>query len=370
MALTMYASWLLLTQFLVTLVLTTAGKVPAVIVFGDSSVDAGNNNQISTILKSNFVPYGRDFVGGKPTGRFSNGRIPPDFISQAFGLKPTVPAYLDPNYSIKDFATGVCFASAGTGYDNATSDVLVSFSGFQIFYCPVVGLVVQSVIPLWGELEYYKDYQKKLRAYLGTQKANNVISEALYLMSLGTNDFLENYYILTRRSSQYSIKQYQDFLGGIAEEFIRQLYSLGARKISLGGLPPMGCLPLERTMNFFTGRQCRDEYNNVAKEFNGKLKGLVVRLNKELKGIKLVLSNPYDILLQIIQRPSSYGFEVTGMACCATGMIEMSYMCDRFNPFTCTDASKYVFWDSFHPTEKTNRIISAYVMKHALGVFL
>lgn len=103
-----------------------AAKVPAVIVFGDSTVDSGNNNQILTILKSNFRPYGRDFLEGRPTGRFSNGRIPPDFISEGFGLKPAVPAYLDPTYNISDFATGVCFASAGTGYDKATSDVLVS----------------------------------------------------------------------------------------------------------------------------------------------------------------------------------------------------------------------------------------------------
>ncbi|KAF5189057.1 GDSL esterase/lipase [Thalictrum thalictroides] len=110
-------------------------KVPAIIVFGDSTVDAGNNNYISTLLKSNFKPYGRDFPGGVPTGRFSNGRVPTDFISQAFGCKPTIPAYLDPQYTIKDFATGVCFASAGSGYDNVTSDIA-------------------SVIPLWKELEY------------------------------------------------------------------------------------------------------------------------------------------------------------------------------------------------------------------------
>lgn len=117
--------WLLLSLLLL-LAIQTRAKVPAIIVFGDSSVDSGNNNQISTILKSNFAPYGRDFEGGQPTGRFSNGRIVPDFISQAFGVKPTIPAYLDPRYTIKDFATGVCFASAGTGYDNATADVLVS----------------------------------------------------------------------------------------------------------------------------------------------------------------------------------------------------------------------------------------------------
>lgn len=106
--------------------------VPAIIVFGDSTVDSGNNNQISTLLKSNFEPYGRDFIGGQPTGRFSNGRLPTDFISEAFGIKPTVPAYLDPTYDIKDFATGVCFASAGTGYDNATSDVLVSLISIDL----------------------------------------------------------------------------------------------------------------------------------------------------------------------------------------------------------------------------------------------
>lgn len=119
-------TYLVLAHLLLSLAATGAAKVPAVIVFGDSSVDAGNNNVISTVLKSNFAPYGRDFYGGQPTGRFSNGRVPSDFISEAFGLRPFVPAYLDPMYNISDFAVGVNFASAGTGFDNATSDVLVS----------------------------------------------------------------------------------------------------------------------------------------------------------------------------------------------------------------------------------------------------
>lgn len=105
--------------------LTIGAKVPAIIVFGDSSVDAGNNNFISTIARSNFQPYGRDFMGGRPTGRFSNGRIATDFLSEAFGIKPYIPAYLDTSYNISQFSTGVTFASAATGYDNATSDVLV-----------------------------------------------------------------------------------------------------------------------------------------------------------------------------------------------------------------------------------------------------
>ncbi|PSS16114.1 GDSL esterase/lipase [Actinidia chinensis var. chinensis] len=347
-----YASWLVLARLLF-LAAAAGSKIPAVIVFGDSSVDAGNNNQISTVLKSNFAPYGRDFYGGRATGRFSNGRVPPDFISEAFGLSPFVPAYLDPMYNISHFAVGVCFASAGTGFDNATSDVL-------------------SVIPLWREVEYYKDYQKKLRDYLGENKANTIITEALYLISIGTNDFLENYYTIPGgRQSHYTIDQYQDFLIGLAGNFVKEIYSLGARKISLAGLPPMGCLPLERTTNYFGGHGdgCIESYNVVAKNFNGKLSGLVNKLNSDLSGIKLIFSNPYGIFMQIIRKPSLYGFEVASVACCATGMFEMGYMCDKYNPFTCNDASKYVFWDAFHPTEKTNRIISDHVVKRALRQF-
>lgn len=115
---------------------SSATKVPAIIVFGDSSVDSGNNNFINTIVKSNYEPYGRDFDGGRPTGRFSNGRLATDFISQAFNLSPTIPAYLDPAYDIKDFAAGVCFASAATGYDNATSTIAVRLTQLRNCWRP------------------------------------------------------------------------------------------------------------------------------------------------------------------------------------------------------------------------------------------
>lgn len=166
---------------------------------------------------------------------------------------------------------------------------------------------MQSVIPLWRQLEYYKGYQTQLSGYLGESKAKETIAEALHLMSLGTNDFLENYYTMPGRASQYTPQQYQSFLAGIAENFIKNLYALGARKISLGGLPPMGCLPLERTTNIVGGNACVSRYNVIALEFNDKLKNLTTRLNQELPGIKLVFSNPYYIMLHIIRNPDLYG---------------------------------------------------------------
>ncbi|KAH0973127.1 hypothetical protein GBA52_025283 [Prunus armeniaca] len=33
----------------------------------------------------------------KPTGRFSNGRVPSDLIAESVGVKNILPAYLDPS---------------------------------------------------------------------------------------------------------------------------------------------------------------------------------------------------------------------------------------------------------------------------------
>ena len=67
-------------------------SVPAVIAFGDSIMDTGNNNNIKTIVKCNFPPYGKNLEGGIPTGRFCDGKVPSDLIgifSSLYALSPT-----------------------------------------------------------------------------------------------------------------------------------------------------------------------------------------------------------------------------------------------------------------------------------------
>ena len=70
---------LLLVLSVITASVSGVPLAPALYVFGDSLFDSGNNNLLPTLCKANFPPYGVDFVKG-PTGRFSNGRIVPDFI--------------------------------------------------------------------------------------------------------------------------------------------------------------------------------------------------------------------------------------------------------------------------------------------------
>lgn len=189
------------------------------------------------------------------------------------------------------------------------------------------------MIPLWQEVENYKEYQHKLRAYLGRRKANRVLRQALYLVSLGTNDFLENYYTLPHRRSQFTVEQYQNFIVGLSENFLRKIYSLGARKISLTGLPPMGCLPLERTTNIFGQHECIEDYNKVALQFNGKLKGMVAKLNEVLPGLKLVITeSTYDDIYQIIKNPASYGesFLILSTTIIVNWYIPVCFACPSF----------------------------------------
>ena len=56
---------------------------PAMYVFGDSTLDVGNNNYLpgTNVPRANRPYYGIDLPGsGKPTGRFSNGYNTADFV--------------------------------------------------------------------------------------------------------------------------------------------------------------------------------------------------------------------------------------------------------------------------------------------------
>lgn len=64
------------------------------------------------------------------------------------------------------------------------------------------------------------------------------------------------------------------------------------------------------------------------------------------------------------------GFKEVDKGCCGTGLIEVALLCNKFNPFTCPDASQYVFWDSFHPTQATYKMIINGIIQQYVDRFL
>ncbi|XP_075082152.1 GDSL esterase/lipase EXL3-like [Nicotiana tabacum] len=149
--------------------------IPAVIFFGDSNVDTGNNNGLKTIVEANFLPYGQDFMGGKPTGRFNNGKAPPDLLVEELGIKELLSAYLDPNLQVEDLITGVNFASGRAGYDPLTSEIL-------------------KVVSLSGQLEMFKEYIIKLKEIVGEDRKNEILANSLFILVIGSNDITNTYF--------------------------------------------------------------------------------------------------------------------------------------------------------------------------------
>ncbi|CAI9116955.1 OLC1v1018254C1 [Oldenlandia corymbosa var. corymbosa] len=263
-------------------------SIPCVIVFGDSVVDTGNNNNLETIMKVNYPPYGKDFIGGKPTGRFSNGKVPSDLIAEELGIKGILPAYLDPNLQDEDLITGVNFASGGGGFDPLTSELV-------------------NVISLSDQLELFKEYLIRLKGIAGDDRVAAVLKDGLFFVVTGSNDITNTYFSTPFRKSHYDVPSYTDLMLSSASSFIQDLYGIGARKIGVFGLPPIGCVPSQRTLKGGLERDCAENFNEMVQLFNTKLSAEINHLNTKYPDARIVYGDIYNLPLDLIYNPQKYG---------------------------------------------------------------
>ncbi|XVF25071.1 hypothetical protein REPUB_Repub13aG0182100 [Reevesia pubescens] len=314
--------------------------VPAIITFGDSVVDVGNNDYLPTIFKANYPPYGRDFTNQKSTGRFCNGKLATDITAETLGFTTYPPAYLSPEASGKNLLIGTNFASAGSGYDDKAA-------------------MTNHALTLTQQLEYFKEYQGKLAKVAGSSKSASITKDALYVLSAGSGDFLQNYYVNPLLNHAYTPDQYGSFLIDVFTSFVKNIYGLGARKIGVTSLPPLGCVPLARTLFGYHEKGCVSRFNADAQQFNKKLNSAAANLQKQYPDLKIVVFDIFKALYDIVKSPSNYGFKEATRGCCGTGTVETtSFLCNPHTPGTCSNASQYVFWDSVHPSQAANQVLA------------
>ncbi|KAE8814616.1 GDSL esterase/lipase EXL3 [Hordeum vulgare] len=322
-------------------------RVPALVVFGDSIVDPGNNNAISTIVRADFAPYGHDFgADHRPTGRFCNGRIPTDFIASRLGIKPLLPAYLAPNLTAHDLLTGVSFASGGTGYDPLTAQLA-------------------SVISMTDQLRLFDEYKAKVRAAAGDAALSEILARGVFAVCAGSDDVANTYFTMRARSS-YSHASYASLIVAHATAFLDGLLAAGARRVALISMPPIGCVPSQRTLSGGMGRECSPGHNEIAELVNAGMGTAVDSLRAKHPGARVVLMDIYGFLLDMMVRPEGYGFKESTLGCCGTGMMEVAVLCNGVTSAVCGDVEEYLFWDSYHPTEKAYRILVDFVYDNYL----
>ncbi|KAF7805247.1 GDSL esterase/lipase [Senna tora] len=295
----------------------------AFFVFGDSLVDSGNNDFLATTARADAPPYGIDYPTHRPTGR------------EQLGLEPTLP-YLSPLLVGKKLLVGANFASAGIGILNDT------------------GIQFVHIIRIYKQLRLFEQYQKRLSVHIGSGAAQRVVNQALVLITLGGNDFVNNYYLVpySARSRQFSLPDYVRYL---ISEYRKRLYDLGSRRVLVTGTGPMGCVPAELAMRSRNG-DCDVELQRAASLYNPQLVQMIKDLNQEIGADVFIAANAYQMHMDFISNPGAYGFVTSKIACCGQGPYNGIGLCTPLSNL-CPNRDLYAFWDPFHPSEKASRII-------------
>ncbi|KAK9116399.1 hypothetical protein Sjap_015346 [Stephania japonica] len=363
---------------------------PAMFIFGDSLIDDGNNNYMPTVARANYLPYGIDL--GIPTGRFCNGLTVVDYGASLLGL-PLIPPYLSPTSKGSKILNGLNYASAAAGILDETGRHYggrMSFSG-QI-------------------LLFEKTIRYQLPPLFETQEAlSQYLTKSVFIINIGSNDYINNYLLpnIYATSRLYKGEAFADlliatltmqislssklcspgldfadpnsfvlgFIDGLSVSLVSstmpklytsslisnlkdKLYRLGARKMLLVGIGPLGCIPSQLYMRSSTNSNgCVEWVNDLVSLFNDRLVYFSKTMNSTLVGSSFVYQNIFDVFSDMIKNPSKYGFTVSDQACCGNGRHGGALTCLPLQP-SCSNRDEYIFWDSFHPTQAVNKIIA------------
>ncbi|XP_057805910.1 GDSL esterase/lipase At5g55050-like [Salvia miltiorrhiza] len=306
-----------------------------VFILGDSTADVGTNNYIASTLKANFPHNGVDFPKRQATGRFSNGFNSADELAKLFELKMSPPPFL---YLLtlgsgfqQHICNGVNFASGGAGLLDITNN--------------------NNTVPLSEQINQFTTVRNNFTAMIGEPATEVMLNKSLFFISIGSNDIFGYF----NRSDGTPPDSFITMMLSAYSQYITTLYGLGARRLGIISVPPVGCCPLSRLIQLnSTGTNgCFPPMNDFAQAFHLALDGLLLNISSQLPEMKYSLGNTFNMTLDVINMPSNNSlFGTVDGACCGHGTLSAEGPCNR-TAALCPDRNEYLFWDMFHPTQKS-----------------
>ncbi|KAL1567448.1 GDSL esterase/lipase-like protein [Salvia divinorum] len=272
-------------------------QVPCMFIMGDSLFDNGNNNDLFTLAKCNYLPYGIDYPQG-PTGRFCNGKNIPDFLAEFLGFEKTIPPFVTANGD--EILKGVNYASGGGGILGET------------------GLLQGDRWSMKRQLFNHGVTISKINRLLGNAiKVRKHLKKCLYVVNMGSNEYVNNYLLspLYLTSLFQTPQQFATTVINHYSQQLKRLYKYGARKIVVYGLAPLGCIPQNLFKTSGNGSVCNDSINEIVQPFDDRLKPLIDSLNADLHGSHFTMINFTSLITQ--GHNSALGIKFANASCCA-----------------------------------------------------
>ncbi|KAF3441689.1 hypothetical protein FNV43_RR15604 [Rhamnella rubrinervis] len=307
-------------------------RPPKLFVFGDSYSDTGNTRKLAsyTCWKS---PSGISFPG-KPTGRFSDGRVFTDYIAKYLGIKSPLPYQWR---KVKVGATlmkyGMNFAHGGTG-------------------------VFQTLNPgpnMTTQIDFLETLHKQYSVYTARD-----LRSSLALVTVAGNDYTAFWF---RNGSSQELQSFVTALVNQMSINLKRIHELGVKKIAVTALEPTGCFP-RFISNITSFQNCTDSLNPLANLHNQLLQKAVAKLNNETKDTPYVILDLYASFMKVFNNkgdPPGIKIDNLFKACCDG--ISSEYSCGSLDEsgakkYTlCDHPDSYFFWDSVHPTQQGWRAV-------------
>ncbi|KAL6979446.1 hypothetical protein U1Q18_021109 [Sarracenia purpurea var. burkii] len=250
---------------------------------------------------------------------------------------------------------GVNYASAGAG--------IIFSSGSEL----------GQHISFTQQIQQVMDTYQQLGLSMGEEAAADLISNSIFYISIGTNDYI-HYYLrnVSNVQSLYLPWSFNQFLASTMKKEIKvtvdypsssscvsipNLYSTNVRRIVIMGLAPIGCAPYYLWRYQSKNGECVQMINDMILEFNFVVRYMVEELSQELIDADIIFCDAFQASIDIITNHDHYGFNVTTDACCGLGKYRGWMMC-ILPEMACSNSSNYIWWDQFHPTDAVNAILA------------
>ncbi|WP_414589533.1 SGNH/GDSL hydrolase family protein [Scytonema sp. PCC 10023] len=277
----------------------SAANFSQIFVFGDSFSDTGNtfNATGGLVNPKNARPPEPPYF----QGRFSNGKLWVEYFAEELRLKPTLFTALQGATTPPTQGINFAFAGSSTGLGNA---VLPD--------APLPGVLAQ--------------------AHLFTQPflANNQKADpnALYVIWGGANDYF--FGEVTNVSQQ--VRDLSNAVGLLAQA--------GAKNIMVFNLPDLGKIPAK------VNAPDSSKLTTLTINYNTALTAALAPF-KSMPGVNIIPFDTYSIFNEALTNPSKFGFTNVKDSCANVS---------TFVP--CTNQNEFLFYDRFHPTTATYRIVA------------
>jgi phospholipase/lecithinase/hemolysin len=200
----------------------------------------------------------------------------------------------------------------------------------------LVSILIDQVIDLHTQLSYFKKVDTLLKRKIGEAQAKKLLSKAIYLFSIGTNDYFAPFLTNTSVLQSYSHEEYVDMVIGNVTTVIevitvnveliqnlkqtcmiliilimfyncalmrQEIHRKGGRKFGFLSLAPLGFVPITKA---FTPEN-REELTALVTRHNKAFSHALQILASQLKGFKYSYINLYSLTTERMNNPLKYG---------------------------------------------------------------